>query len=302
MIPTPTYLQFHLVFTLPALAALWATAPRYEGVRRRRAAAGIAVLVGIAYAYTTPWIAHMIRRGAWWYADGAVLVRALSVPLGEYLFFAIQTLLVALALHRVGFDPTFREGDLDRRPRIAGVLVGLAALVGGLWLVSLDPSFRYLGGLLAWVGPVLALQWAVGGGYLARAPRPWLAATLGPAAYLWTVDRIAIGLGTWRVSAEFTTGVAVLGLPIEEMAFFVAAGLMAANGLVLFEWVLDRNDRRGTIAADRRGDAVDRTVTRAVTPVKSDEPIGPTGPTESVEPVGPTEPIEPGVDPDPVDD
>jgi lycopene cyclase domain-containing protein len=112
VIPTPTYLQFHLVFSLPALATLWALAPRYAGSRHRRSAAGIAVLVAIAYAYTTPWIAHMIRRGAWSYADGAVLVRALSIPLGEYLFFTIQTLLVAFALHRIGFDPTYRRQDL----------------------------------------------------------------------------------------------------------------------------------------------------------------------------------------------
>ncbi|PHQ38492.1 lycopene cyclase [Halorubrum persicum] len=249
MIPTPTYLQFHLVFSLPVLAALWHLAPRYDERRRQRAAAGIAILVAIAYAYTTPWIAYMIRRGAWSYADGAVVVRALSIPLGEYLYFAIQTLVVAFALHRLGFDPTFREGDFAYAPRIAGVAVGVAMVPVGLWLCFRDPSLLYLGGLIAWVGPVLALQWAVGGGYLARTPRTWLTATLLPAAYFWVVDRIAIEMGTWRIAPEFTTGVAVLGLPIEEMAFFVSAGVMAVNGLVLFEWVADWNDRRSVIPA-----------------------------------------------------
>lgn len=252
-----TYLQFHLVFSLPPLVLLWRLAPRYDAARRRRATAGIAVLVAVAYAYTTPWISHMIRRGAWWYADGVVLVRALSIPLGEYLFFAVQTLVVAFALHRIGFDPTFREGDFDRRPRIAGVVVGIALLGGGLWLGALDDSFRYLGGLFAWIGPVLALQWGVGGGYLARTPRTWLAATLLPAAYFWIADRIAIGLGTWRISAEFTTGVAVFGLPIEELLFFVAAGLMTVNGLVLFEWALDWTDRRAAASSRTASDTVD---------------------------------------------
>jgi len=249
MTPTPTYLQFHLIFSLPVLAALWYLAPRYERRLLRRATAGIAVLVAIAYAYTVPWIAYMIRRGAWSYADGAVLVRALSIPLGEYLYVAIQTLVVAFALHRRGFDPTFREGDFDRVPRAAGVLAGLGMLGGGLWLVSFDASLLYLGGLIAWVGPVLALQWAVGGGYLARTPRTWLTAALLPAAYFWVVDRIAIGMGTWRIAPEFTTGITVLGLPVEEMVFFLSAGVMTVNGLVLFEWVLDWNDRRRAPAA-----------------------------------------------------
>ena len=245
MLPTLTYLQFHLVFSLPVLAALWYLAPRYGAVRRRRATLGIAILVAIAYAYTTPWISYMIRRGAWSYADGAVLVRALSIPLGEYLFFTIQTVVTAFALHLIGFDPTFRDGDFDRAPRIAGVVAGVAMVVVGLWLVALDPSYLYLGGLIAWVGPVFALQWAVGGGYLIRTPRMWLAATLIPAAYFWVADRIAIGMGTWGLSPELTSGIAVLGLPIEEMLFFASAGVMTVNGLVLFEWVLDWNDRRG---------------------------------------------------------
>jgi lycopene cyclase domain-containing protein len=256
MLPTLTYLQFHLVFSLPVVAALWYLAPRYEPTRRRRATAGIAILVAIAYLYTTPWISYMIRQGAWSYADGAVLVRALSIPLGEYLFFTIQTVVTAFALHLIGFDPTFRDGDFDRRPRVAGVVAGVAMVAGGLWLTTLDPSYLYLGGLIAWVGPVFALQWAVGGGYLVRTPKMWLAATLIPAAYFWVADRIAIAMGTWRLSAEYTTGVAVLGLPIEEMLFFTAAGVMTVNGLVLFEWVLDWNDGRGrAVAESPSGDA-----------------------------------------------
>ncbi|RAW45038.1 lycopene cyclase domain-containing protein [Halorubrum sp. 48-1-W] len=247
MIPTLTYLQFHLVFTLPLVAALWYLTPEYDRVRRRRATVGITVLVAIAYAYTTPWISYMIRRGAWSYGEGAVFVRALSIPLGEYLFFGIQTVIAGFVLHRIGFDPAFREGDFDRRPRVAGVLVGLSMVAGGLWLVSLDDAFLYLGGLIAWVGPVLALQWSVGGGYLARTPRVWLTVTLVPAVYFWIVDRIAIGMGTWVLSTELTTGVAVLGLPIEEMLFFASANLMTVNGLVLFEWVLDWNDRRTAV-------------------------------------------------------
>ncbi|ACM58302.1 lycopene cyclase domain-containing protein [Halorubrum lacusprofundi] len=244
MLPTLTYLQFHLVFSLPVIAALWYVAPRYGAVRQRRATIAIAILVAIAYTYTTPWISYMIRRGAWSYADGAVLVRALSIPLGEYLFFTVQTVVTAFALHRIGFDPTFREGDFDRGPRIAGVVAGVAMILGGLWLVTIGPSYLYLGGLIAWVGPVVAIQWAVGGGYLIRTPRTWIAATLIPAAYFWIADRIAIEMRTWQLSPDLTTGVAVLGLPIEELLFFVSAGVMTVNGLVLFEWVLDWNDRR----------------------------------------------------------
>jgi len=244
-----SYLQFHLVFTLPVLAVLWYLAPAYDRVRRQRATAGLVILVTVAFAYTTPWGSYMIREAVWWYGDGAVLVRALDIPLGEYTFFVVQTLLVGFYLHWRGFDPTFEAGDLARLPRFAGIAAGLALLVGGLWLFFFADSFRYLGGLLAWVGPVVALQWGVGGGYLVGQPRPWLEATLVPAVYLWTADRIAIEMGIWTISSEFTTGVAVLGLPVEEALFFLAAGCMTSVGLVLWEWVLDWNDGTGRFDA-----------------------------------------------------
>ena len=244
-----TYLQFHLVFTLPVLAALWYLAPGYGRIRRRRATAGLVILVAVAFAYTTPWGSHMIREGVWWYGEDAVLVRALDIPLGEYMFFAIQTLLVGLYLHWRGFDPSFEAGDFAPEPRLVGIIAGVVLSVGGLGVVALTDSGLYLGGLLAWTGPVVALQWGVGGGYLARRPRMWLEAAVVPATYLWVADWTAIQLGTWTISTELTTGVTLLGLPVEEMLFFLAAGLMASTGLVLWEWVLDWNDRTGRLWA-----------------------------------------------------
>ena len=246
-----TYLQFHVIFTLPLLAALWYLTPAYSRVRRRRAAAGLTILVTIAFTYTTPWGSYMIQRGVWWYGDGVVLARVFEIPLGEYVFFIMQTLIVGFYLYWRGFDPTYETGDFARGPRIAGILVGIGLCAGGLWLVTQGPSFLYLGGLLAWVGPVVALQWAVGGSYLVRNPRPWIEATMVPGVYFWVVDRFAIGRGLWVISEQYTVGINPFGLPIEEALFFVVAGLMTVTGLVLFEWVLDWNDQTGWIASIR---------------------------------------------------
>lgn len=245
-----TYLQFHLVLTLPLLALLWYLTPSYEPKRRRRGAAGLAILVSIAFAYTTPWGSYMIQRGVWWYGEGVVAASLLSIPLGEYLFFLIQTLIVGLYLYWRGFDPSYEPGDFARFPRIAGVGVGATLFGVGLWMAVQQDSWLYLGGLLAWVGPVVALQWAVGGGYLVRRPRAWIEAALVPSVYLWAIDRWAIGRGLWIISDQYTTGIAPFGLPIEEILFFVSAGVMTVTGLVLFEWVLEWNDGRTTAAAE----------------------------------------------------
>ena len=54
-----------------------------------------------------------------------------------------------------------------------------------------------------------------------RRPRRWLAALLPVflAFSLW--DWLAIRRGHWSYSSTYTTGVELLGLPLEELAFFL---------------------------------------------------------------------------------
>jgi len=98
----------------------------------------------------------------------------------------------------------------------------------------------YLGAILVWAAPIVALQWAVGGSYLRRTWRTWGVAVAVPTLYLWAVDRIAIGIGIWIISDELSSGFELLGLPVEEAVFFLITNLLVVYGLVLFEWVMAR--------------------------------------------------------------
>ncbi|UIP00127.1 lycopene cyclase domain-containing protein [Halobaculum sp. CBA1158] len=254
---TLSYLAVHLLFVVPPIAALWALArlrPPFGSSRRRRARAGLALMCAVAVAYTTPWDNLLIERGVWFYGEGRVLARVWAAPVGEYLFFVLQTLLVGLWLDRVGVDAAPFEGDLARRPRVAGTVAWLAVAAAGGWLLLAAPErYTYLGALLAWVAPVAALQWGVGGAVLARpraTPR-WLLAVAVPSLYLAAVDRVAIGDGVWTIAPETATGVAVAGLPVEEALFFASASLLVVQGLVLFEWAA----RRWVVTVDADADA-----------------------------------------------
>ena len=100
-----TYLQFHLVFTLPLVLLLvpWTgwTARRAGGPFDRSlrfALAALAVHVVIAVVYTSPWDNYLVFRQVWGYPDGRVLFTIGYVPFEEYLFFILQTLLSGLFL------------------------------------------------------------------------------------------------------------------------------------------------------------------------------------------------------------
>lgn len=232
-----SYLEFHLLFILPPLALLLVLASYPLADRPVAAPAGIALLVAVAVLYTTPWDSHLIDTGVWFYGEGTVLVRLWQVPLGEYLFFALQPLLTGLWLCRLD-TRSDREFGIPLGHHALGLLGG--GLVSGAGLLLLSEGTYYLATLLIWAGPVLAIQWAFAWPVLWDLRRT-LAIGIGvPTAYLWVADRIAIELGIWLFDETYLTGVAVAGLPFEEMLFFLLTNTFVVQGLLLFWWVTDR--------------------------------------------------------------
>lgn len=225
-----TYAGFHFAFTLPVLAALWAFRPRI------REWWPLAALVVIAFVYTTPWDNLLVARGVWSYPPGAVLGTIGWVPVEEYAFFVIQTLITGLgyAWLRARFAPA-TPAPASRKANMPGaVLFGMGA-VAGFGLVWAGGNGLYLGLVLAWACPVLALMWAFGGRML-WARRGVIAAAVGlPTLYLCIADRIAIGLGIWHITDATRTGVDLFGLPMEEALFFLVTNMMIVNGIALAE-------------------------------------------------------------------
>lgn len=243
---TLSYLGFHAVFVLPPLVLLLLLRPPILSPSGRVERTALALMIVAAVVYTTPWDNAMIERGVWFYGDGTVLVRFGAVPLGEYLFFILQTTVAGLWLSWYGVDPTFDPDDWRTAPRVAGVAAAFGATVAGVALLTTGPGF-YLGAILAWACPLFALQWGVGGGYLARTWRRWLPAVLVPTLYFAAVDRVAIGLGIWTIAPETSTGILVFGLPVEEGAFFLVTTLLVVWGMTLYAWLLDAH-RAGAVS------------------------------------------------------
>jgi lycopene cyclase domain-containing protein len=278
MFTPPTYLGFLAVALLPPiLALLWFA--RGGLTRPFVGGAGLVGLIGLGY--TVPWDNALIARGVWWYGEGTVLTTIYLAPVGEYLFILLQPVLTALWVavlrHRFGdrepnpmpkTAPTEprnvgrADGGTDsdgpvrpargvasdtpgwtavpRRDRLLGAAAGLFVAAVGAVMLTAETTF-YLGAILAWAGPVLAVQWAFGWRRLwGRGHRRLTALAVGvPTAHLAAADRVAIELGLWTVSPRLTTGLTVLGLPIEEGAFFLLTNVFVVQGLLLFLWVVE---------------------------------------------------------------
>jgi lycopene cyclase domain-containing protein len=235
MSPPLSYAEFLVVFVgVPTLALLLA-GTRLAPDRRSTARVGIVIMVTLAMVWTIPWDNYLISVGVWDYAPGSVALRVGYMPIEEYTFIASQSVLTALWLYRLDLPETIEYAG--RASRVVGAVVWVALAIAGAAL--LGGTGFYLGAILVWAAPLLALQWAVGGHYLWAVRRTVLVGVGVPTLYLWVADRVAIGWGLWFFSAERTTGLTPFGLPVEEATFFLVTNLLLVQGLVLFHWLVE---------------------------------------------------------------
>lgn len=231
-----TYLAFHLVLIVPPLlgaAYLYRRSPQITA-RGMRPTVALGVVAGIALVYTTPWDNYLVWRGVWSYGADRVIGTVGYVPIEEYLFFILQPLLTGCwLLAMLARRPPSAAESIARWVQALGAGAFFTIAAVGFWMLSSEATL-YMGLILAWAAPVLALQWAYAGARFWQLRLPLLLGVAVPTVYLWLADRIAIGLGVWTISDTYTTGLHILGLPIEEAVFFLVTNLLVVLGITMF--------------------------------------------------------------------
>ena len=229
-----SYLLFDLLFLGLPVALLLRRAGR-PCARLLGAAAALSV---VALVWTGPWDEHLVRTSVWAYGGDRVLARIGSVPAEEYAFVVLMVALVASWGHLLGRLTTVTTPDLDATPasraaRRRGCYAWAIVLLLGAALLVTGGQARYLGLLLVWIAPPLLLQRAIAGDLLRSRLADRLLLALPVALWLCVADRLALADGIWSISPAASTGVLLLGLPLEEAAFFLLTSLLVADGLVL---------------------------------------------------------------------
>lgn len=218
----------------------------------------VAAHVLVALVYTTPWDNYLVATRVWWYDPALVTGLVLGwVPIEEYTFFILQTILGGLwLLWLARRGAVVAPPGAPDRPRLR---VWSALAAGAIWLASVGMLVAgwqpgtYLGLELVWALPPIVLQLIFGADILWHRRRLVLPAILVPALYLSAMDTIAIQAGTWTINPAQSTGVLLGGvLPVEELVFFLLTNTLIGFGITLVLSV-ESQPRARALAAALRG-------------------------------------------------
>jgi lycopene beta-cyclase len=204
-----TYFNFLIIFVLlPILVLLVITwldqrAGRpTPGFDAKKVPLIIAVHVIIALTYTTPWDNYLVATGVWYYNPNLVAGIVFGyVPIEEYTFFIVQTILVGLwwwFLARRLSLPAPETFQRDRKLvyRSTGILIAAWLFFTAQFFFAGD-EWNYLGIIFFWALPPIIPQFLFGADILWHYRKLVFWAIFVPGLYLSLTDIIALNATTW---------------------------------------------------------------------------------------------------------
>jgi lycopene beta-cyclase len=196
----------------------------------------LAILVVLAVVYTTPWDNYLVATQVWWYSPSLVTGVLLGwVPIEEYAFFVLQTILTGLWTIVLARRFQFRQPEPEKKIYSLIVIACLVIIWGicGLLLWQGTRLFSYFSLLFFWAIPPVVIQLVFGADILWKHRFLVLIGIVIPTIYLSVTDNLAISSGTWIISPEKSTGIFINRLPIEEIFFFLTTNTLIVMGLIL---------------------------------------------------------------------
>lgn len=238
-----SYRHFHLLWTLPVCGVLLVIARPFLTKLDR---AKLILLPIIAFVWTTPWDNLIVRNRAWSYHRHCIWFTIGYVPIEEYFYFIIQSLISTLwctLITRWTLPNLYLTPSTPARRPLAPFAVATCVVCFVLGLqASVPATHTYYFGMISWWSsmPLALLLWGsidfvrnmgVGAGFI-----PFAISVLGPTLYLWSSDIYALRRGTWHINQATSLNMfPIPDLPIEEMLFFLVTNVILVSACFTFD-------------------------------------------------------------------
>ncbi|SPO26054.1 probable Bifunctional lycopene cyclase/phytoene synthase [Ustilago trichophora] len=240
---TLSYRHFHLLWTLPLCAVLYLIARPFLTKLDR---AKLILLPIIAFVWTTPWDNLIVKNRAWFYHRHCIWFTIGYVPIEEYFFFIVQSLISTLwctLLTRWYLPNLYLVPSSSSRRKLAIPALTVCALCFVLGLKAAKPeTHSYYFGMISWWAslPLALLLWGsvdfvVNIGIRAGLV-PCTLSVVAPTVYLWCSDVYALRRGTWHINEATSLNIfPIPDLPLEEMLFFFVTNLILVSACFTFD-------------------------------------------------------------------
>lgn len=233
-----TYLQFHLLFNLPPLLGLLFLQKNQPLHTEELWCLGL--IFGAVALFTSPWDNYAAKKGIWGFPPSQHSFKIKYLPIEEYAFFFIQSLLVILSIRFLhGEFPELRkniETTLTKQQGVAIlILLWIWIRIGLFWRKKgRNPKWNYTFHLFYWFSPVVLLQWILGPSVFLTSLPLLLGISLFWGVYYTLADLVATRQGIWHFDEKQIQGYKIHGiLPWEESAFFWLTSLLVAQSYLL---------------------------------------------------------------------
>ena len=219
-----TYLKLHVFLLLPEIWLRFTPASPLSWASAKTRKIGFFTTMPLAFAaiiFSSMWDSLIFSKGVFTFDQGSMLGVFGAMPLEEWMWFIDHTTLasiVTLAVMRPQADDvlaaSLRSPLRQHSPADKGAAMGLAALsTTGFWLTSqilmaapgADEHLLFLGVLMGFMPPVLALQWWFGGNVFRQRPGEMLSAIAAVSVYVLALDQLALSKGIWHLNPDYTT-------------------------------------------------------------------------------------------------
>lgn len=212
--------------------------PAAKWINSRTVWTAIFIHILLAVIYTTPWDNYLVATGVWFYNPELITGVVFGyVPLEEYVFFVLETILAGLWWWLMSLKLT-EPADSFVPNRSIRITASMAVAI--LWLFFTgqfffgDKTCTYLSIIWFWALPAMIPQLIFGADILWHHRKLVVSSILVPAIYLSMMDMVALRDTTWSISRSQTTGILLFNiLPIEEVSFFFITNTLVVFGMTL---------------------------------------------------------------------
>ncbi|SNX84613.1 probable Bifunctional lycopene cyclase/phytoene synthase [Melanopsichium pennsylvanicum] len=240
---TLSYRHFHLMWTLPLCIVLYLIAKPFLTKLDR---AKLILLPVIAFVWTSPWDNLIVKNRAWFYHGHCIWFTIGYVPIEEYFFFVIQSLISTLwcTLLTRWYLPNLSLAPASpSRIKLAtpALVTSLLCLMIGLNMAVPETHSYYFGMITWWASlPLALLLWGcidfIRNTGIWAGIVPFSLSVLGPTLYLWCSDVYALRRGTWHINEATSLNMfPIPDLPVEEMLFFLVTNLILISACFTFD-------------------------------------------------------------------